>query len=175
MCLKRAQKKASRQKNGSNRRGSSINYLRKQHLKIKRQRLDFLHKESLKLVRKYDEIAVEDLRIKNMVKNHYLAKSIADASWETFLIVSIAKAENAGRKIWKVNPKNTSQACFACGEIVPKSLSVRVHRCSNCGIILDRDENAAKNILIRAVGQQVKDVTYAVGQSVSLESPIHLL
>lgn len=173
--LKRAQRKVSRKKKGSNRRRKTVELLRKQHLKIKRQRLDFLHKESLKLVRKYDEIAVEDLRITNMVKNHHLAKSIADASWGNFLNILTAKAENAGREIWKVNAKNTSQDCFACGEKVPKSLSVRVHHCSNCGIILDRDENAAKNILKRAVGRTVKDVTYAVGQSVSLESTIHTL
>jgi putative transposase len=170
--LKRAQRKVSRKKKGSNRRRKTVKLLRKQHLKIKRQRLDFLHKESLKLVRKYDEIAVEDLRITNMVKNHHLAKSIADASWGNFLNILTAKAENAGREIWKVNAKNTSQDCFACGEKVPKSLSERTHHCSNCGIILDRDENAAKNILKRA-GQTRKDVTYAVGQSVSLESPIH--
>lgn len=148
--LKTAQRNVSRKKKGSKNRKKAIKLLQKKHLKIKRQRLDFLHKISTQLVHKFDDIAVESLHIKNMVKNHNLAKSISDASWATFLNLLTYKAENADKKVWKVNPRNTSQICSQCGEIIPKSLSERIHKCSYCGLTLDRDLNAAKNILVRA-------------------------
>lgn len=169
--LKTAQRNVSRKVKRSESRKKAVTLLRKQHLRIKRQRLDFLHKESLNLVRKYDEIAVEDLNIKNMVKNHHLAKSISDASWGNFLNILTAKAENAGREIWKVNAKNTSQNCSGCDTKVPKSLSVRIHQCSNCGLEICRDLNAAKNILKRAVGLTVGTLTYLNRDSVVSESP----
>ena len=81
----------------------------------------------------------------------HLAKSIADAAWNTFITILTCKAEEAGRQVVKVDPKYTSQTCSNCGEIVKKDLSVRVHECSHCGLILDRDVNAAKNILARAL------------------------
>lgn len=148
--LKTAQRNVSRKKKGSSNRKKSLKLLRKLHLKIKRQRWDFLHKQSLNVVRDYDDIAVENLSIKNMVKNPSLAKSINDASWGTFLKFLTYKAENADKKVWKVNSKNTSQICSQCGEKVPKSLRVRIHKCFYCGLTLDRDLNAAKNILVRA-------------------------
>jgi putative transposase len=157
--LKRAQRKVSRKKKGSISRRKAVNLLRKKHLKIKRQRLDFLHKASLKIVRNYDCIAFENLQIRNLIRNNHLAKSISDASWGNFLIMLTAKAENAGRVILKVNPQNTSQSCSCCGNKVSKSLSVREHRCQFCGIILARDLNAAINIYKRAVGQTEKDLT----------------
>ena len=101
------------------------------------------------LVRKYDVIVFEDLRIKNMVKNHKLAKSISDASWSRFIEYTSYKAESAGKQVILVNPQNTSQTCSGCGVIVKKSLSVRVHKCPHCGLVLDRDVNAAINILRR--------------------------
>lgn len=82
-----------------------------------------------------------------MVKNHHLAKSIADAAWGNFVLRLSSKAENAGRHIVKVNPNGTSQNCSGCGEKVAKLLAVRIHRCDSCGLELDRDENAAINIL----------------------------
>jgi putative transposase len=82
-----------------------------------------------------------------MVKNHHLAKSISDASWAKFIEYVSYKAESAGKKVIFVNPRNTSQICSSCGAIVKKSLSVRVHKCPSCGLILDRDVNAAINIL----------------------------
>jgi putative transposase len=119
-------------------------------LKIKRLRNDFFHKITHSLVRRFDEIAVEDLQIKNLTKNHFLAKSIFDASWGRFLQILIYKAESAGKKVWKVEPQNTSQICSGCGEKVKKSLKMRIHRCRNCQITLDRDLNAAINIKGRA-------------------------
>jgi putative transposase len=106
-----------------------------------------LHKESYKLVNNYDVIVFEDLRIKNMVKNHHFAKSISDASWSRFIEYVSYKAESAGKKIVFVNPRNTSQICSGCSMIVKKSLSVRVHKCPSCGLEIDRDINAAINIL----------------------------
>lgn len=148
--LKTAQRNVSRKKKSSNNRRKAVKLLAKQHLKIKRQRLDFLHKTSLDLVRRFDDIAVEDLNISGMMKTHYLAKSISDASWKIFLNILESKAENAGKRVWKVNARNTSQICSGCGERVKKTLSQRTHKCPDCGLTLNRDENAAKNILGRA-------------------------
>jgi transposase len=80
------------------------------------------------------------------VRNHHLAKSIADAGWAAFRTILACKAECAGKRVVAVPPAYTSQDCSLCGERVPKSLSVRTHVCTNCGLILDRDENAARNI-----------------------------
>lgn len=145
--LKHEQRLLSRKKKGSNSRIKQRQRLAKLHHKIKNQRNDFLHKESRKLVKNYDVIMFEDLRVKNMVKNHHLAKSISDASWAKFIEYVSYKAESAGKKIIFVNPKNTSQICSGCGAIVTKSLSVRVHKCPYCGLEIDRDVNAAINIL----------------------------
>ena len=145
--LKREQRKLSRKTKGSNSRKEQRTRVAKIHRKVKNQRNDFLHKESCKLVRKYDVIVFEDLRIQNMLKNHKLAKSISDASWSKFIEYTTYKAESAGKKVILVNPQNTSQICSGCGVIVKKSLSVRTHKCPYCGLILDRDVNAAINIL----------------------------
>ena len=144
--LKREQRKLSRKTKGSNSRKEQRTRVAKIHRKVKNQRNDFLHKESCKLVRKYDVIVFEDLRIQNMLKNHKLAKSISDASWSKFIEYTSCKAESAGKQVILVNPQNTSQICSDCGNTVKKSLSVRTHRCS-CGLVLDRDINAAINIL----------------------------
>jgi putative transposase len=115
-------------------------------------------------VQKYGTIYVEDLKIKNMVKNHHLARSISDASWGELFDCLECKAEEAGRKIVKVNPKNTSQNCSRCGNKVEKSLAVRIHECPFCGLEMDRDENAARNI--HQVGQtcqaQTKEIALCV-------------
>jgi putative transposase len=167
--LKKAQRAVSRKKKGSHSRKKAVVKLRKKHLKIKRQRADFLHKTVNKLMARFDKIAVENLQIRNMVKNHRLAKSIADASWGNFLNILTAKAENAGREIMKVDAKNTSQICL-CGASVKKTLAKRQHKCQKCGLINHRDIVSAQVILSRA-GQTRKDVTWAVAPSVSLESP----
>jgi putative transposase len=145
--LKHEQRKLSRKKKGSNSRKKQKHKLAKIHCKIKNQRKDFLHNESKKLVRDYDVIVFEDLRIKNMLKNHHLAKSISDAAWAKFIKYVSYKAENAGKKVIFVNPRGTSQICSGCGIIVKKSLSVRVHKCPYCKLEIDRDVNAAINIL----------------------------
>jgi putative transposase len=151
-ALKAQQRLVSRKKRRSANRRKSVALLGKKHLKVANQRTDFFHKTSLDLIRRFDEIAVEDLNIKGMLKNHHLAKSISDASWNTFVSVLENKAGNAGRRVSKVSPRFTSQDCSVCGDRVKKSLSQREHRCIACGFVAHRDHNAALNIIAR-VGQ----------------------
>ncbi len=144
--LKTAQRKVSRRKKGSKRRRKAVKLLAKAHLKVKRQRQDFQYKTALALVRQFDTIYHEDLQVGNMLKNHHLAKSIADAGGSAFLSILNHKAACAGRSVVAVNPAYTSQTCSGCGAVVKKGLSVRWHSCPDCGISLHRDHNAAKNI-----------------------------
>ncbi len=92
-------------------------------------------------------IVFEDLDIKNMLKNHSLAKSISDVAWNMLAKSTESKAAYAGSKVVLVDPKKTSQMCSRCGLMVKKDLSERVHSCSECGLSMDRDLNAAINIL----------------------------
>jgi len=149
--LKTLQREVSRRKKGSNRRRKSVQKLASVHEKIANQRKDIAHKTARYLVNNYDLIAHEDLQIKNMVKNHHLAKSIQDSGWGMFFDILAYKAEEAGKQVVKVNPHNTSQICSGCGHIVKKTLAVRIHKCPHCGLELDRDINAARNILAAAL------------------------
>ncbi len=149
--LRVKQRAVSHKKKGSNRRRKAIRELAKLHEHIANQRKDNAHKVSRKLANQYGLIAFENLNIKGMVKNHHLAKSIVDASWNQLVQYTMYKAEEAGRCVVLVDPKNTSQLCSNCGEIVPKKLSERIHRCGHCGYVQDRDVNAAQNILKRAI------------------------
>lgn len=152
--LRKAHQRVSRRIPGSKRRKKAVLALRKQYHKVTRQRRDHHHKTALALVRAYDTIYYENLQIANLMRNHHLAKSISDAAWGRFCIILAAKAACAGRRAIPVSPFNTSQRCSNpdCGELVPKGLSVRWHRCPHCGTVLDRDQNAALNIL--RLGQQ---------------------
>lgn len=152
-ALKKAQRKVARRKKGSNRRKKAVKELAKAHERVSNQRKDIAHKVALDLVRKYDFIAYEDLTIKNMVKNHHLAKSIADAGWGMFFGIIDYKAESAGKLIRGINPYKSSQECSECGAEVPKKLSQRWHYCPNCGNSEHRDKNAAKVILKRGLQQ----------------------
>ena len=147
--LKRKQHNISRRKKTSHRRKKFVHELALQHEHIANQRKDFHGKTAHRLYSGYDAVVVEDLQIRNMVKNHHLAKSISDAAWGNFILTlgTCAKAENAGLHLLKVPPHGTSQACSSCGEKVIKSLYERIHRCNSCGLVLDRDHNAAINIL----------------------------
>jgi putative transposase len=145
--LTRAQRGFSRKLPGSNNRKKARLKLAKIHRKIARQRGDFLHKLSRNLVRKTDLLIFENLHIPNMTKNQKLAKSIHDASWGTLIRYASYKASSAGRKVEQIDPRGTTQRCSGCRSSVKKSLSERVHRCPTCGLILDRDLNAALNIL----------------------------
>lgn len=144
--LKYEQRRLSKKRMKSNSRKKQKAKLARLHRKVANQRKDFLHKKSRKLVNNYDTLVFEDLRVKNMVKNHHLAKSISDASWGRFIQYCTYKAENAGKQVILVNPRGTSQICSKCGAVVKKTLAMRIHKCS-CGLEIDRDINAAINIL----------------------------
>jgi len=115
-------------------------------------RIYFAHQESRQLVNQFAIIVFEKLNIGGMLKNPCLAKSIADAAWNLLVQFTTYKAAKAGRCAVQVNPCNTRKACSRCGELVEKDLSVRIHACLGCGLTLDRDHNAAINIL--ALGLQ---------------------
>lgn len=149
--LKRLQRRMSRTKKGSQNRKKARQRLAKAHLKVQRQREDFARKEANALVTSHDLIAYEDLKIANMVRNHCLAQSISDASWGRFLSWVQYYGALHMIPVLKVAPHYTSQNCSGCGTLVKKSLSVRTHVCAACGLVMDRDENAARNILQKAL------------------------
>ena len=149
--LGKHQRVLSRRSKGSKRRAKQREVIARCHERIANQRKDFQFKAAHRIVERCDEVAVEDLKIKNMLKNHYLAKSISDAGWGNFRLKLQSKAASAGKQLTKVKPHHTSQKCSGCSEIVPKQLSDRVHDCPYCGLVLDRDHNAAINIKKAAV------------------------
>jgi putative transposase len=151
--LARAQRRVSRRTKGSKRRRKALRLLARHHQTVQRQRRDFHHKTALALLQQYDTIYLEDLRVANLVRNPHLATSISDAAWRQFRTILEAKAACAGRQVLAVPPASTSQDCSGvlpdgsrCTQRVAKSLSVRTHVCPSCGLVLDRDENAAENI-----------------------------
>lgn len=149
--LQRLHRQVSRKQKQSANRTKARKHLAKAHLKVQRQREDFARKAANALVSSHDVIAYEHLQIRNMVKNHTLAKSIHDAAWGHFLRWVKSYAVMHGIEVVAVPPQYTSQDCSGCGERVQKTLSTRTHVCPKCGLILDRDENAALNILGKAV------------------------
>ncbi|MFB8795868.1 MAG: transposase [Microcoleus sp.] len=151
-ALKRLQKRVSRKKKSSKNRKKAINKLARKHLKVSRQRKDFAIKTALCAVKSSDFIAYENLQMRNMVKNHKLAKSISDAAWSQFAQWLEYFGKIYGKIISAVTPQYTSQECSNCGNLVKKTLSTRTHICG-CGTVLDRDYNAAKNILIKGLKQ----------------------
>ena len=146
--LKKAQRNLSRKQKGSMNRKEARVRVAEINIHISNQRNDFSQKLSRKLVNNHNFIAYEDLDIANMMKSHKLAKSIADASWGELINNTIYKAERAGKYCIKVNPRNTSKTCSYCGNIMEElSLDIREYNCSKCGLIIDRDSNAAVNVL----------------------------
>ena len=192
-AIRCAQRRKDRRKHGSKRRKKAAKLLAKKYQKVKRQRLDFHHKTALALVRQYDTIYFEDLQVAHLSKapeprpdpekpGAYLLngasrkaglnKSILDAGWYQFRIILAFKAENAGKQAVAVPPAYTTQDCSGvvpdgtpCGERIQKSLSIRTHICPSCGLVLDRDENAALNILRAGQARQAR--TQADGSSVA--------
>jgi len=172
--LAKAQQNLSRKKKGSKRRKKAVKLVGKLHRKVRRQRQDFLHKQSRQLVDTYEIIVLEDLQSAKLIKRpkpkqdeggKYLPngavakgglnKSITDAGWGQFQQFCTYKAANAGRVVLFVNPKYTSQLCSGCGTVKKKYLSERWHSCE-CGTELDRDHNAAINIL--RLGQSLQGI-----------------
>src|SRR5262249_15773690 len=149
--LKRQQRWLSRKKKGSKRRARQRIRVAKAHLKVARCRNDFHHKISTDLVRRFDAITVEDLNIRGMVKNRYLAQALSDVAWGRFFRMTKSKAENAGRTFERVDPRYTSQICSNCGHRQKMPLAMRVYECSKCGTVIGRDHNSA--ITIDRAGQ----------------------
>jgi putative transposase len=145
--LAHGQRAACRRTKGSHRRKKASREVARQHLKISRQRRDFHFKTAKRYAESYGYICVEDLNVAGMARNHHLAKSIHDASWSAFLGILEDMAARAGHQVIRVPARFTTQKCHRCGEYVQKSLSVRTHICPSCGLVEDRDVNAAKNIV----------------------------
>ena len=157
--IKTLQTLLSKSKKHSYNRAKIRKKLAKKQLKLANTRKDSLHKESNQIVKSGNIIVFEDLNVQGMVQNHNLAKSISDSSWSKLMDMCDYKAENAGKYIEFVNPRDTSQLCSRCGAVVKKDLSIRIHSCNNCGLVMDRDLNAALNIrekYIRHVWNSVK-------------------
>jgi putative transposase len=150
-ALRRIGRAVSRKKKGGSNRRKAVRRLRAFHARVANLRRGHHHQTSLKLVRRHGLIAVEGRNVKGMLGSRRLARSISDAGWSAFVSTLKHKAESAGVEVVEVDPKGTSQQCSGCGVKVPKDLWVRTHCCVQCGLVLHRDENAAKNILARAL------------------------
>jgi putative transposase len=153
--LKRAQKlkdaaKNAQKWNENRHRKKALAHI---HERIANRRSDFAHKRSRELVNRYQTIVFEDLAPQQMGANkgRGLRKSIMDVAWSQFVSLTIGKAEEAGRSVILVNPRDTSKMCSHCGEKVEKKLSERTHTCPHCRLVMDRDQNAALNILHRGL------------------------
>ena len=146
--LRRCQRKVARRKKGSSNRRKAVRLLQKAHAHIRNQRSDLQHKLSRQIADRYGLVAVEDLNIKALSRS-MLARSVNDAGWGSFLAKLAYKVEYTGGQLVRVNPNGTSQVCSRCGCLpdVPKSLTDRIHSCPHCGLVIDRDVNAARNIL----------------------------
>ncbi len=155
-----ANRALARKTRGSRNRLRTKEILQRAHQRASNARLNYIHHVSKWLVKNYDLIAYEDLKIANMAQNRHLAKSIMDAAWALLIYCISYKAEGAGRYAVAVNPRGTSQRCSGCGKNVSKQLSERVHSCK-CGLVLGRDHNASINIKalgISAAGASLQNI-----------------
>ena len=168
-ALAKAGRKQAKTAKGSRERKKANKVLSRIHERVRNRRHNFVHQTARRLVNKYGVIAVEKLNVKGMVKNHCLAKSISDASWSMFRSVLTQKAESAAREVVAVNPAHTSQDCHVCGYRAKKKLSERWHNCPMCTASLDRDTNAAINILNLALSQNLNGIT--LSQVTPVEAP----
>jgi putative transposase len=169
--LRVAQRALARKSRGSKRRKKTRVEVTRLHRKIRNSRNTYLHQVSHHLVNSYDLIAIEDLKVKGLARGH-LAKSVHDAAWGKLRQQLSYKAAGAGSHVIAVDAKYTSQLCSGCGCLVKKDLAERVHTCSDCGLVLDRDVNAARNILCRAVVRPEVGNVIPSGMSVGLETSI---
>ncbi|MBD2202001.1 transposase [Calothrix sp. FACHB-1219] len=167
--LKFRQRRVQSKTKGSSNRKKAINRLGRVHLKISRQREEHAKRLARCVIQSHDLVAYEDLRIKNLVKNHCLAKSINDAGWYQFRKWLEYFGVKFGRVTVAVNPAYTSQECSNCGAIVKKSLSTRTHICE-CGFVMDRDWNAAINILRLALSTVGHTGTWVIDPNASGDS-----
>ena len=147
--VKRVQQRKDAAKNAQNwpENTKQKRILARIHEQIANRRSDFAHKQARALVNIHQVIVFEELAPMEMGKSRGMRKSIMDVAWTQFISLTVGKAEEAGRTVLLVNPRNTSKMCSCCGELVAKDLSERTHDCPQCGLVLDRDVNAAINIL----------------------------
>jgi len=162
-ALAKAQRKLSKLKKGSPEWQKAKKVIAHIHERIANRRHNFIHQVARKIVNNFGVICIEKLDIKDMQKDNFrrINRSIADAAWGQFARVLASKAAEAGRKFIAVDPSYTSQRCSQCGVIVKKDLKTRWHDCPVCGCHLDRDLNAALNILalgLQGVGIQSLEV-----------------
>lgn len=146
-ALAKAQRKLSKFDSRDPKRKKAKKVVVRIHERISNRRHNFVHQETRKIVNKFGVICIENLNIKGMLKNHSLAKSIADAAWGQFAQILASKAEEADRKFVAIDPRNTSKICSQCGTMVEKTLATRWHKCPVCNIHMHRDLNASLNIL----------------------------
>src|SRR5579883_2178304 len=151
-ALAKVQRKHSKLAKGTPERRKHRKAVARVYERIAWRRQNFTHQQSRKVINAFGVICVEDLNVNRMIHNHCLAKSIADASWSAFFSQVSSKAEEAGRRLVKVNPAYTSQTCSQCGHRHKMPLSERIFACPCCHVHLDRDLNAARNI--RGLGLQ---------------------
>jgi putative transposase len=162
--LRVAQRRVARRQNGSRRRRKAALLLARQHERIRHLRRDHAHKLTRRLVSNFGLIAVENLNVGGLARGP-LAKDVTDQGWAAFLTMLEYKAVEAGTRLIRVPPGGTSQSCSGCGVVVPKRLSERTHRCSACGLTIDRDTNAARNILRLGLSRQAS--TWPTGACVA--------
>ncbi|MBE0674836.1 MAG: IS200/IS605 family element transposase accessory protein TnpB [Bacteroidales bacterium] len=168
--LRVANRRLSRRKRCSGGWYKAKRQVSKIHRRIANQRLDFYHKITTQLAQDYSFIATEKLRVGFMTRNRNLALSAHDAALGMFRQMLEYKVEKTGARFVAVNPHNTTQMCSGCGEIVRKELKNRTHECTECGLVLDRDVNAARNIL--RLGLSLEAPTYLVADCVASEAPL---
>ena len=157
--LQRLQRWHSKRKMRSRNREKARIRVAKLAEKVSNQRRDFLNKTARGIVNKYERVYVEDLQTANMKRNKRLSKSIGDAGWRILRHNLTYMAERSLGVTVCVAPQDTSQLCSGCGELVPKDMAVRVHVCPHCGLVLDRDVNAAGNILRKGIGMERAEST----------------
>ena len=155
-ALAKAQRKLSKAEKGTLERKKRRKVVARIHERIVWKRQDFIHQHSRRIINRFGIIAVEDIHVNRMLHNHCLAKSISDAAWSGFFQLLAQKAAWAARQFVAVNPAYTSQTCSSCGHRQKMPLSERVFKCPCCGLELDRDLNAAFNIL--GLGRQALGV-----------------
>ncbi len=172
--IKKLQRRLSRTKKGSSNRSKARNRLGRAHRSVSRKRNDWVCKLAQRVIRSNDLVAIENLTVRNMVRNHCLAKSINDAAWYKFREWLEYFGTIYGVKVIAIDPKYTSQNCSNCGKKVTKTLSTRTHNCLHCGYIADRDENAAINILSAAL-EQLKTTLGHRESNASGETPLCLV
>ncbi|MYD76253.1 MAG: IS200/IS605 family element transposase accessory protein TnpB [Gammaproteobacteria bacterium] len=149
--LKRLQRKVSRAERGSVSRRKKVNALRRECERVRIKESQSLHRVTSEIVRRHNRIAVEDLKIPNMMRNHCLARVIQEQQWGRFVDMLTYKAESAGGEVVRVDPKHTSTDCSVCGHRQKMPLEKRVFECGGCGVVMDRDANASRNILQRGL------------------------